>query len=68
MSEHATAEHPAPAPQTLFTSEELQQFAADDAEAGGAIGRMLTMFFFYTVIVMIISTLATIWWISMGLT
>ncbi len=67
MSEHIVTEHPAPPPGQLFSQEELRQFAADDAEAGSAIGRMLTAFFFYTVIVMAISTLATLWWIGLGL-
>ena len=50
--------------QNLFAAEELKQFAADDAEAGRAIGKMLSIFFFYTVIVMGISSVATYYWIT----
>ncbi|MCA8993891.1 MAG: hypothetical protein KDA88_18035 [Planctomycetaceae bacterium] len=64
MSEHTASEHATAEAQNLFTQAELKQFEADDAEAGQAIGKMLSMFFFYTVIVMIISTIATIWWIN----
>ncbi len=42
-----------------FTPEDIVQFDAADAEAGGAIGKMLTLFFFYTVVVMMISGLWT---------
>jgi len=60
MSDHAT---PQPV-ENPFEETELKQFEADDAEAGRAIGKMLSIFFFYTVIVMTISTIATYWWIS----
>ena len=42
----------------LFSRSDLKQFAADDVEAGSAIGKMLTGFFAYTVVVM--SLVA--WW------
>lgn len=45
-------------PDNLFTRRELQQFDADDVMAGGTIGKMLALFFLYTVIVM--SVVA--WW------
>lgn len=45
-----------------FAPEEVKQFSADDAEAGRAIGKMLSLFFLYTVIVMVISTIATFIW------
>ncbi len=67
MSEHAVAEHSTPVDEPLFSRDEMRQFEADDAEAGSVIGRMLSLFFLYTVIVMTISTLATIWWIRQGL-
>jgi len=58
MSDQTTsAENP-------FAPEELKQFSADDAEAGRAIGKMLSLFFLYTVIVMVISTVATFIWTS----
>jgi hypothetical protein len=48
----AEAEHP-------FTPGELTQFDDDDSTAGRAICRMLTLFFFYTVMVMGLSGLWT---------
>ncbi len=57
----AMSEQAAAAPTTdeeLFSRSDLKQFAADDVEAGGAIGKMLTAFFAYTVVVM--SLVA--WW------
>lgn len=62
------SEHPAPAPEAPvpFTSSQIKQFDADDAQAGAAIGKMLSIFFFYTVIVMAISSLATYWWTQTG--
>lgn len=47
-----------------FSKEELRHFEDEDAEAGSAIGKMLSLFFFYTVIVMTISSVATYWWIT----
>ncbi|HWL10068.1 MAG TPA: hypothetical protein VNQ76_16805 [Planctomicrobium sp.] len=34
----------------LFTSEEHQQFLADDAKAGSAMSKILILFFLYTVV------------------
>lgn len=48
-TEHAAAETPAESP---FSRDELEQFDRDDVLAGGAIGKMLALFFLYTVIVM----------------
>lgn len=63
--ETATIESHEDAPTTeLFTREELRSFDADDTEAGGNICKMLSLFFFYTVIVMGISTLVTYWWLT----
>jgi hypothetical protein len=45
-------------PEKLFTHDEIEQFDADDETAGGTIGKMLALFFLYTVIVM--SVVA--WW------
>lgn len=45
-----------------FAREELHQFENDDYEAGSNIGKMLSMFFFYTVIVMGISAYVTYRW------
>ena len=42
----------------LFSPAEVEQFAADDVHAGGAIGKMLSVLFFYTVIAMGIAG----WW------
>lgn len=50
---HATAP-----PEELFTRSEIEQFDEDDVKAGGTIGKMLALFFLYTVIVM--SVVA--WW------
>ncbi len=46
------------ADQDLFSRDDLKQFASDDVEAGSAIGKMLTLFFAYTVVAM--SLVA--WW------
>jgi hypothetical protein len=65
--ETATIESHEDAPTTeaeLFSREELRSFDADDVEAGGNICKMLSLFFFYTVIVMGISTLVTYWWVT----
>ena len=48
----------------LFDKDELKQFDADDVEAGQAICKMLSMFFFYTVIVMALATYVTYRWVS----
>ncbi|MBT4864873.1 MAG: hypothetical protein HON53_07145 [Planctomycetaceae bacterium] len=42
----------------LFSDEEIKQFDADDTEVGSAIGKMLSLFFLYTVLAM--SLVA--WW------
>ncbi|WP_437201722.1 hypothetical protein [Planctomicrobium sp. SH664] len=62
MSEHSTplpSSEPAP-----FTSTQVKQFDADDAEAGAAIGKMLSIFFLYTVAAMAFATSITYWWIT----
>jgi hypothetical protein len=48
----ATAIAPVEESKPLFTDEEIQQFDADDVEVGGAIGKMLAVFFLYTVCAM----------------
>lgn len=63
---HAPAVHEsgAAAPdQPLFTAAEIREFDADDVEAGKNLCKMLSMFFFYTVIVMGLSTYITYSWV-----
>lgn len=50
----ATQEHH----EISFSDEELEQFKADDAAAGRAIGKILSTLFIYTAIIMLI----VIWW------
>lgn len=60
MTDHATT----PAEEkTPFSKADVRHFEAEDAEAGNAIGKMLSLFFFYTVIVMTLSSVVTYWWI-----
>lgn len=48
-----TAMSDQPASKTpLFSPVEVEQFEADDVEAGSAIGKMLSILFLYTVLVM----------------
>jgi hypothetical protein len=51
---HADAHPPAgPAAAPVpFTEQEIEQFDADDGDAGRALGKMLATFFLYTVVVM----------------
>jgi len=57
MSDTATTT--APEEQTeLFSAVEIEQFGADDVTAGGAIGKMLSALFLYTVLAMGIAG----WW------
>lgn len=53
-------------PEPLFYPEEIKEFDRDDAEAGRAIGKMLSLFFLYTVIVMAISAWVTYYWVTSG--
>ena len=56
-----TASHVAAAPEhaaELFSQAEIEQFGADDVTAGGAIGKMLSALFLYTVFAMGIAG----WW------
>ena len=57
---HAHAEAPA----NPFTPAEVRQFDEEDAEAGAAIGKMLSLFFLYTVVVMAGSAIATYVWVT----
>ncbi|MBL8851501.1 MAG: hypothetical protein JNG89_17590 [Planctomycetaceae bacterium] len=50
--------------QPLFTAAEIREFDADDVEAGKNLCKMLSLFFFYTVIVMGLSTYITYSWVS----
>ena len=54
----------APTEQPLFTPAEVRAFDNDDVEAGKNICKMLSLFFFYTVIVMGLSTLVTYAWVA----
>jgi len=47
-----------------FSPNDLKQFDSDDAEAGRAIGKMLSLFFLYTVFAMTGAACATYWWIT----
>lgn len=56
MSEHG---HAAPVPlDEAFEPKEIEEFESEDTIAGRAIGKMLSWFFLYTVIVM---SLAAYW-------
>jgi len=44
-----------------FERVDIEEFSDDDSAAGTAIGKMLALFFFYTVIVMSISAIWTFW-------
>ncbi|MGD9854611.1 MAG: hypothetical protein AB7U20_06620 [Planctomycetaceae bacterium] len=55
----ATADEP-------FGREEIREFSSDDVEAGRNICKMLSLFFFYTVIVMGLSTYVTYRWVTGG--
>jgi hypothetical protein len=63
---------PAPAATTdasaepLFTPAEVREFDAEDVEAGKNLCKMLSLFFFYTVIVMGLSTYITYTWVWGG--
>lgn len=53
MSDHASHDTHAPENTTgPFTPIEIEQFGADDVTAGGAIGKMLSALFLYTVLAM----------------
>lgn len=45
-----------PVQSDLFSEDEIRQFAADDAEAGRRIGKILATLFVYTLIAMAIVT------------
>jgi hypothetical protein len=54
---HATAtlpasEAPSPGEGGPFTETQVEQFEEDDGDAGRAIGKMLALFFLYTIIAM----------------
>jgi hypothetical protein len=54
-----TAEHPQPTVAAVpFNDRQIEQFDADDGDAGRAIGKMLALFFLYTVFAMI----GVAWW------
>ncbi len=60
-----TASTAAPEDQSeLFSAVEIEQFGADDVTAGGAIGKMLSALFLYTVVAMGIAG----WWTYSSIT
>ncbi|MCA9078161.1 MAG: hypothetical protein KDA93_24235 [Planctomycetaceae bacterium] len=64
MSE--TTAPPATTTEEPFDRAAIKEFSADDVEAGQAITKMLSLFFFYTVIVMGLSTYVTYRWVYGG--
>lgn len=48
----------------LFSAVEIEQFGAEDVTAGGAIGKMLSALFLYTVLAMGIAS----WWTYSSMT
>mgnify|MGYP006908227312 CR=1 FL=1 len=50
-------------PGSEFNRQELSEFTSDDTEASANIGKMLTIFFAYSLLAMMCVTLWT-WWIS----
>jgi hypothetical protein len=49
---HAPAAAAVAVPAVPFSEKQIDQFDADDGDAGRAIGKMLALFFLYTVVVM----------------
>lgn len=66
VSDHATTEHAAESGTAVaspeFDKREIAQFGNDDGHAVTAIGRMLVIFFFYSLIIMLGVTLWTWIW------
>lgn len=60
---HAAHEDPPPTLTSVFNAEEIKAFDEEDTEAGRNICKMLSLFFFYTVIVMGLSTYVTMRWV-----
>ncbi len=59
----ATETHEPVGMEALFEESEIQAFDDEDVEAGRRICTMLSLLFFYTVIVMSISLGLTLYWI-----
>ena len=57
MTEPAETEQ-SPTVELHFDKQDLEQFEADDVTAGRAIGKMLSIFFLYTLLAMAYSA----WW------
>ena len=51
-------------PGSNFNRADLEEFAADDAKASGNIGRMLVLFFGYSLVALIVVTTWTVWAMS----
>lgn len=67
VADETHSEHHAPEPfDDHFDPRDIDAFSNEDTEAGAAIGKMLTIFFFYTVLVMILSTVVTYYWIGLN--
>jgi hypothetical protein len=47
-----------------FSPQDLKGFVADDQDAGRSICKMLSLFFFYTVIMMGAMTAITYYWVT----
>lgn len=58
MSDDASHQQPSDVEGELFSTQEQEQFSADDVKAGGDIGKMLSALFLYTVVAMGIAS----WW------
>ncbi len=48
-------------PGSEFNRRDIAEFTADDTEATANIGKMLTIFFGYSLLAMIVVTLWTVW-------
>ena len=53
-------------PEEPFGRDDIREFSNEDVEAGRNICKMLSLFFFYTVIVMGLSTYITYRWVMGG--
>ena len=58
-----TDQPPTPTVEEPFDREDIKGFSSDDVEAGRNICKMLSLFFFYTLVVMGLSTYVTYRWV-----
>ncbi|MEO1997791.1 MAG: hypothetical protein ABGZ17_21225 [Planctomycetaceae bacterium] len=54
--------HSATSPEPLFSDAELEQLDADDANAGRVLGKLLSVFFLYTILAMSAAACWTYLW------